>query len=270
MLACRRSNKHNMSGDLGRDVLRREKMRCLLDAYDDERDQRTALNGASAAATTDTAPAGAGPAAAEARIRWGVRTAREVTLEELETAMPDVATLDEILPDAFRQPLRVRLGIFLLGGGTRAHLTEARDLPIPDPDYPIMLHERLHLRTARGDVRIRASPNFHGRPVYSWVEIDAGREGKWYAQVLLMFECVFRNESRGVAVVKYLNALGLEYALEFSAAGRAFHWAIGPFECVDVGNILRRVHVVKSPKRLRNDRCVFVLIDNEHQFGVNE
>ncbi len=238
--------------DLARDIVRKRKIQLALHNHVGDHGLQPPENGpAHKRARMDAQWA---EASVVDNVMLGSRTigGAAVAVEDVHPLIPTRAQL----PFMRLRPFRFddRLGLRLTGG----HALVTGTYPHPEDDC-IVVYQRMTPappNSNRGVVR--ASPKFHGRPVYSFVELDADGE-MWYGQVLLLFTCVYEGERLALALIEYLDevhgALRLPNKKTFRRLERH------P-ECVDLFRILRPVLMVVVPRGAGVAEDLFVLVDH--------
>ena len=260
-LMRRRSNHHDVAGDIGRDITRKRKIQLALgitpaslQEYEGDSD-----------APPDDSPLT--PAK-----RWKLRRldvtnplvdgvrfgTRGNSTAYGETAIGDV---DAMLPTARMLPL-LHLRKFAFADRLGWFLTEGAAMPsgaYPRPDGDVIISfKRMQVASAHGHnvPFVRADPHYHGRPAYSFVSIEAGAgDGQWFAQVLFLFTARFRGEKLALALVVYLEEIVGRRACPNK---RTFRWYSRFPDCVSASKISGVVRMISVEVDMAQK---FVLLD---------
>ena len=244
-----RSNRHDVLGDLARDIVRKRKIQLLglTESSDDE--------GAADARPLPKRLREAGAVEMDG-IRFGTLSKKLGGIVRF-TLVGDV---DSLLPTQRELP-NSRLGRFLfadrLGWYLAGSTMPSGTFPLPD-DGRVRLFDRASLPTASESRVVRATKNYHGRPAFSFVEVE-GSGRKWYAQLLLIFQFRFHGDHHAVALVNYLE--DEPGAATLCPNKRTLAWYSPYPDCVDISKIIRPVLVLAIAPGRAGERPLFVLID---------
>ena len=195
------------------------------------------------------------------------RAQRIVTFAKARASIP---TRDQLplLPFTTPPHLDERLRVYFADfPAARVPASGSRARPTPETEDTITVHEWATIRGAHGEFSVRASESFHGRPVYSWVEIENGSspEASWYAQVLLVLEVAHGDQPQRLALVNYLTRLPRAEAALHAATDQVFAWYSCHPDIISLDNVLRVVSFVPSFCAARSRHGpVFVLVDRVH------
>ena len=248
-LTHNRSNHADVPGDVARDIVRKRKIQLALGLSPLEKKPTAAARGEDGGDEGDKKKAKRRAMRRRCWMQQHNPTADGVTLGSRAHADPvEIVRVDDVdgfIPNRAQLPLlrlsafrfADRLGWFLTDGQARRSGT----YPRPDGDI-VNIFRRTRVSSGHAWPGIvRASAKFHGRPVYSFVEIDVGAGVQpWYAQVLLLFTCSHHGQEWALALVAYLDAVP-------NSHGRAFRW-FGKFpDCVQLRRIRRSVLMVVAP-----------------------
>ncbi len=249
-------------GDLARDVVRKRKIQLALAAPSSVDGDGTAAQSvedeerASKRARKDTTTCWDDSAIVDGvKLGSQSRGGISVPVDEVQDLIPTRTQLPfmRVLPFRFPDRLGWHVTNLALVSGTYprpdgdAVVVFRRMTPAPRPPY-----------RDEGAV-VRAAPRFHGRPVYSFVELEAGEE-LWYGQVLLLFTCVFDGERRALALIEYLDEVQ-HGPLRFPNK-KTFRRLERVPECVDLCHVLRPVTMVTVPRGAGMTSDLFVLVDH--------
>ncbi|MCG3771087.1 MAG: hypothetical protein JW384_02267 [Nitrosomonadaceae bacterium] len=237
--ACR-SNRLNITGDITRDICRKRKIQMLQGIR-----PSTTLY--------DTG--------GDTGVLMGLahkRRAREMcSMDEAHEFLPsrgEEATLH--LPRR-TWTLRERLGVFLSDGAR----LPVRDYPAPDGGGVVIPHVRARLAVAagaHGNFLVHSSRSFHGKPAFSWVEVNA--DGTlWYGRVLALLTLTYKRQTFEVALIMLLRQLTARE--NPYPASKAYTWW-SPFPDVFTMDKLRRVVTIVHAKDLPGKDPVFLLLDH--------
>ncbi len=258
-----RSNRHDVGSDLACSIIRKRKVQLSLSIPPTFLEQEETEVAAEEAGQSDATQAAVGHATAgppagkrrksEERINPEIDGVRLGSRSHSTDAAPvDVAVdgVDALLPTRLALPeLRLgrfafadRLGLFL------AHFEEgaAGSFPRPEQDY-VRVFQRMRVAEEHNtSAVVRASPSFHGRASYSFVEIDSGHADNtmWFGQVLLLFSCTHNDEELSLALISYLYELPAGAVLPCK---RVFRWHSEFPDCVELRRIRRSVLMLPLP-----------------------
>ena len=175
-----------------------------------------------------------------------------------------VGAVDSVLPTCALLPF-LRVGSFAFADRLGWYLAEGEALPsgaFPRPDgdtVDVFRSARLPAQENCVASVVRASSSYHGRPVFSFVEVDAGDDGVWYAQVLLLFCCVVHGVREGLALVSYLEE---KRGARLTPNNRTFRWFSRFPDCVPLARVRRAVLIIAAEEEAALPNPEFVLIDH--------
>ena len=230
--------------DLLQDITRRVKIRELLAVAADAADQQSTEELEDAEEEVVGEPGDAQDD--EMGNPYGVLQGRTMRVDEMAELLESQTERHFSTP----VPVADRLGLFL-----------SDNQRLPPGTYPttddgnVTVYE-MHRRCPEGEnpFRIHARENFHRRPAYSFVAVNAGDEEApvlWYGQVRLLFQCRFRGELYNLAFVHFLADAPRS---QYNTRKPTFTWNSPHLDCIDATNISQRVKMVKTYASTRGVR----------------
>ena len=229
-----------MYADLIRDITRREKIRLALkaDVLIDPVEEMLKEPDAEAADEANPAP-------------FFRQTAAFVQVPVVEAAL--LLPSGREFPFSGQVPFRDRLGLFL-GDFIRM---PAGTYPQPDDEtIKVYSFATFPATDEIPSFRVHARNAFHGKPKYSFVEVDDGTRS-WFARVWMLFTCTFHGQLYSLALVSHMTP----FAGPHNTMKRTFTWYSSHLDVLELGHIRRLAIMVPSfmPHRAR-DTDVFHLL----------